>query len=117
VSAVVFSNGGTWAKFSRRGVQTGRYRGKIKQIRMGAFCDPDPSSITPKMIKYEVGENGYIEEWSEGLSVIHNPGALVPLDQMWFPRMTHHRLEGGRIVSDIIDPHPLQTRTLTYVLE
>jgi hypothetical protein len=116
VSAVLFSNGGTWAKFSRRGVQTGRYRGRIKQWRVGTFADPNPSAIAPKMVRYEVGENGYVEEWSEGLSVFHNPRASVPLDQMWFPRMTHHRLEEGRIVSDIIDPLPLQTRTITTVL-
>ncbi|MDM8011944.1 MAG: hypothetical protein QUV08_13370 [Parasphingorhabdus sp.] len=80
VSAVIFSNAGTIAKFDRIGVMGGFGAPNHKYLRMGYRQDPNPNAMVPKSFVEEVGEEGYYEGWSDELQVFHNPNALVPLD-------------------------------------
>jgi hypothetical protein len=83
VSAVLFSSIGTISKFNRMGKQAGLGTNQNTLIRMGFFHDHNPNAAKPQFLSYEVDENSR-ETWSEGVSLFHNPNALIPLDPFLF---------------------------------
>lgn len=112
VGAVMFSNSGTVLKFTRMG-QLGRHRNdRIRVLRTGTCHNPDPSSATPSSFSYDVGDPLFPEDWGQGLSMFHNPHALLPVDRRLFPDIAHHRMEGGMIYSDLQDFHPYTSATV-----
>jgi hypothetical protein len=84
VSAVLFCNSGTWAKFNRMGYLAGHQRGDITIVRAGVRWNSDPNAAAPLAFKYDVRQRPTIEPWGEGLEVFHNPNALVPLPRRFF---------------------------------
>jgi hypothetical protein len=78
VSAVLFSNSGTLAKFSRLAVQEEPSEA-WRLIRTGLCFDPDPAALSPMRFEYEVGDGAFTERWEHGLHVLHNPNAIHPL--------------------------------------
>ena len=84
VSAVLFSNSGTIAKFNRMGRLAGFGSERIKMVRVGLAFDPDPNASAPRPFRMDVTDPNYSEYWVEGLDVFHNPRALVPLDPRYF---------------------------------
>ena len=76
ISAVLFSNSGTVSKFNRMGYSLSEYP-HIRMIRSGHRYDPNPTKTMPQGFAYQVGARS--EEWGEGLSIFHNPNALVEL--------------------------------------
>lgn len=114
VSAVLFSNSGTIAKFSPMGYQAGLDPAGLRIRRRGFRHDLDPNADTPLEFDYWVGERD--ELWGEGISLIHNPRAVVPLDDGAFPQVSNYRLEGGVITSTGPAFHPFISRTEIYVI-
>jgi hypothetical protein len=111
VSAVLFSNEGTVAKFSRMGLQAGLGAPNVRSWRYGICSDPDPSATVALEFSYEVGT--IPERWSDGLVVIHNPIARHPLDPSLFPSAVHHMDVDGVITSRGPPFHVYASHTIT----
>ena len=98
ISAVVFSNAGTLAKFDRMGVDAGFAPDDHRYYRVGFRLDPDPNAVIGKVFTEEVVADSE-EGWSDELQVFHNPRAKFPLPLEAFAGTTQHRFEDGRYVA------------------
>lgn len=112
VSAVFMSNSGTISKFNRLGVQ-GRFGSeRVLVIREGTAVDHNPNALVPKVFRAIVNAAGYAEQWVEGVSIFHNPRALHPVPDAWFPGAAHHHLlPDGQMRSLTPDFHPFGSVT------
>ena len=96
VSAVLFSNAATLAKFNRMAKLAGFGRSDIIMYRMGFKQDFDPNATDPIPFRVEISPGEYTERWSEGVRIFHNPNALLPLPDFLFEGCSHHYFENGR---------------------
>lgn len=117
ISAVLFSNSGTIAKFNRMGYQAGFHNQGLKLIRRGTCHNHDPNAAVPSMFSYEVGDPKYPETWSQGLNMFHNPYAKYPLDPSLFGDIAHHRLHQGLVQSIIPQFHPISSVTINLLTQ
>lgn len=111
VSAVLFSNSGTFPKFGRMGYQAGLHRGNIKMIRVGACYNWDSDASTPKKFAYDLDDPPWPEPWGQGLLVIHNPQALHPLPPYFFRDAAIQFLRDGQIITESPDFLPFASTT------
>lgn len=115
VSAVISSTSGTVSKFNRMGLLAGFGSGRVLMIREGTIVDHNSSASAPKIFRAVVNAPGYTETWVEGLSVFHNPRALMPVDPRMFPGAAHHFAEAdGRIRSFTPPFHPFGSVTRMF---
>ncbi len=115
VSAVLFSNQGTVAKFGRMAYQEGLESGGLKMVRQGLRMVHDPDAAAPAPFRYEVGSRW--EQWGEGIVAIHNPNSLHPLPATVLPDATHYRREGNDVVTTSRSSfHAFRSETTTLVL-
>jgi hypothetical protein len=112
ISAVLFSNAGSFAKFNRMGQQ----RWPAANIRMNRLCvlgDPGPAGI--KSSVRTVGDQPQ-ECWGDEIIVCHNPNALHPLPPTLFDGHAHcHVSDGGEVI--FWTPFDFVLMTETFVLE
>jgi hypothetical protein len=115
ISAVVFSSTGTISKFLRMGKIAGFGDDSVKLIYSGNKHRHDPNASLPDTFSLLI-DHKYEENWGHGISVFHNPKALVALDPDIFPSATHHRMrEDGQIISDMAEFHPYNGTTMMVV--
>lgn len=114
VSALVINPTGTLSKFNRMGYVAGFGDRKIKIIVRGlARGERDESDPRPRFFAHKVWEPGYSESWVEGMVVLHNPRAKVPLPPELIPGASHEFLqEDGRIMSLLPNFHPYISQTV-----
>jgi len=112
ISAVAFTNAGTHAKFTRMGYQMGVGNDTVFVVRTGSAFDSEPSAMLPACFSYNLDWPPRVETWGEGLVVIHNPRALHPIPDGFFPSAIDTRLEDGRIASIHRSWHPFASKTL-----
>ncbi len=115
ISAVLFNNSATIAKFNRMGKLADFGSQRVRMIRTGTCHNHDPNASEPLAFKMEVDPNNYDETWGESLSLFHNPTAIYPVDPMLFPNIAHHYFEDGFITSDLPEFHPLGSYTRTFI--
>lgn len=96
VSAIIHSASGTISKFDRIGKQCGFDTNDTEMLRIVTIHDPEPNADKPLVSRYLVDENSE-ETWGEGISVYHNPNALIPLPKDFFLSASQHFLEDGKI--------------------
>lgn len=114
VSAVLWTNSGTAAKFARMGFQQGLDSKGIHMIRQGLRFVMDSDAAEPAPFRYEVGSR--IEPWEEGLVMAHNPNADHPLPLGAFPGIVHHELiPSGLIEATLPRFHAFRSKTLIVV--
>lgn len=95
LSAVIFSNAGTLAKFNRMGFLAGWRPPGLKMIRRGILFDRTPGALEPIDFELEVGSAEYDalwpwgEAWCQELEVYHNPLAAHPIPFDLIPGATH----------------------------
>jgi hypothetical protein len=111
ISAVVFSNAGTLAKFDRMGVDAGFAPDDHRYFRIGMRVDPDPNAVVGIPFSEEVIAD-YGEGWSDEIQVFHNPRAKVPLPLEAFAGTTQHRFEDGNHISLSTGEPVLSSNTL-----
>lgn len=116
VSAVVFANTGTIAKFSRMGFQAGVSTDKVSMVRVGHAYNPDPNAADPTLFSYSLDAPPFVENWGEGLKVLHNPNALVTLPTDYFPFAAQTRWDGTAPLTDFPGWHPFASKTFTFHL-
>lgn len=97
VSGVLFANSGTVPKFNRMGYRMGhRHPLLATMCRYGFEFDPDPRSFTPRYFVEEVADVD--ERWTEGLVLIHNPVAAVPVDPDLFEGVSQVFADGQELL-------------------
>ena len=69
----------------------------------------------PLFFSYQVTEEGN-ELWSEGISIFHNPKALIPLEKDLFPFVAHHELKGKFLYSQFPDFFPYNSINYNTVM-
>ena len=111
ISAVLFSNSGTLAKFNRMGRLADFGDGRSAMFRAGVCHDHDPEAILPRPFNFEIAPGKVKESWSEGLSMFHNPKAKYPVPQELFPSIAHHEFRDDKIFSVIPEFHPYASMT------
>ena len=116
ISAVVFSNAGTLAKFDRIGIAAGFIPEKHKYFRMGFRYNPDPNAVHPTPFSDEVSRDDYIEHWSDELQIFHNPNARIPLPVETFGGVTQHFFRDGQQVSLTPEGTIMSSRTIIMSL-
>lgn len=95
VSAVLFSNAGTLAKFDRIGALAGFAPPHHEYIRIGYTFNPDPGATVGTPFKVNVADPGYQEFWGDEIQIFHNPRAKYPLAFEAFPDAMHVFYEDG----------------------
>ncbi|WP_321403486.1 hypothetical protein [Maridesulfovibrio sp.] len=97
VSAVLFSNSATAAKFNRKG-KVKWPSCEVRMLREGMSYNHDPNSDTPNPFSYEVGTESPKETWGEGLIMFHNPNARFAVDKSLFSDIPHGDYSDGCFV-------------------
>jgi hypothetical protein len=73
----------------------------------------DGDGVPAKPFQQEVWSGEYEETWIEGMSVLHNPRAKIPLEPMMLAGAAHEFLQpDGRLQSLIPEFHPVFSNTL-----
>ncbi len=117
ISAVVFTNSGTWPKFSRMGYQAGYHRGNIMMIRQGTCYHDDRNSVSPLIFQYNLDDPVVDETWEQGLVVMHNPNALYPLPRYFLKCSAVHFFEDSKVKTECLPFHPFGSTTINSLLE
>jgi ribosomal protein L30 len=117
VSAVIINPQGTLPKFNRMGYLAEFGNRRIRMVRTGlARGERNSRNPMPRPFVHEVHAPGYSESWVEGMVVLHNPNALIPLDSRLIPGASHEFLQpDGRIMSLVPDFHPVFSTTVISV--
>lgn len=95
LSAVVFSNAATLAKFNRMGFLAGWRPPGLAMIRRGILFDRKPGALEPIDFELSIESNEYQalwpwgEAWCQELEVYHNPLATHPIAFDLIPGATH----------------------------
>jgi hypothetical protein len=111
ISAILFSNAGTVAKFNRMGARAGFGDPFVSLRRTGGWNDPGPDAYEPIAFDLDVESPFYSEKWAEELEMHHNPKALHPIDDELFPGIAHFRIEDGEAGWRGPSPRVLFSRT------
>ena len=111
VSAVVFTNSGTHAKFTRMGYQQGFGIDHFDVFREGYCYNPDPDAMDPTYFEYNLAAPPLVESWGQGLVVNHNPNALFSLPKGYFPDALEGYIEDGKYRAELPYWHPFSSRT------
>ena len=112
VSALVFSNSGTYAKFSRMGYQSGFGNDVLKIKRVGRVYNELPDAMDASLFEYDMDDPNVVEPWGQGLTVLHNPKAIAPLPEEFFPAAKEHVFSNGHVLTSPGGWHPFNSDTL-----
>ncbi|MDR7193268.1 hypothetical protein [Luteimonas terrae] len=108
LSAVIFSNAATLAKFNRMGFLAGWRPAGMTMIRNGILFDRTPGALEPIPFEMSVESAEYEalwpwgEAWCQELEVYHNPLAAHPIAFDLIPGATHWFERDGDIECDTI---------------
>jgi hypothetical protein len=111
VSAIIFTNSGTFPKFSRMGYQHGIGTDIVNIIRTGFCFNSDPDAVDPTLFSYTLDEPPLVESWGQGMVVLHNPKCLRPLPREYFVDAVQGYLEKGVLKFDHTGWHPFASKT------
>jgi hypothetical protein len=117
VSAVIVNPQGTLAKFNRLGFIAGFGDRRVRMVRYGyRRNDHNLADPRPRPFRDEVHALGYRESWVDGMVVLHNPRALIPLDPELIPGATHEFLRpNGEIMSLMPECPPYIAQTIIWI--
>ena len=111
VSAVLFTNSGTVAKFSRMGFQHGFGTEEMQMVRKGTCYSPSVNAKDPASFYYGLDAPPFVEPWGQGLVVLHNPNANIPISKEYFPNAVQCYLQDGLVTTDFDPTVPFQPFT------
>ena len=114
VSAILFTNAGTSAKFSRMGFQHGIGNDIITMRRAGFFFNPLTDAMDPTFLSYDLDAPPFVESWGQGMVLLHNPKALNPISMDFFEEEVQTYIQDGVMKTDVAEHHPMSSST--YIL-
>ncbi len=112
VSAILFSNAGTIAKFDRMGVVAGFGAPDHAYIRYGYRYNPDPNATQGIIFRENVADPSYNEGWSDELQLFHNPNAQIPLSHDWLMGLAQFDVSESEQYFLVPDHHVLASMTM-----
>jgi hypothetical protein len=117
VSAVIVNPQGTLSKFTRMGYIAGFGDPRVKIIRRGLVRgEHSKDDPRPRYFVHDVSKPDYSEAWVEGMVVLHNPNARIPLPPPLIDGASHEFLqEDGRLMSLFPEFHPYFSETIILV--
>lgn len=92
ISAVIFTNNADLHKFNRIGYEQGLSEEELIIIRSGLKYNPEQDSQALDFT-YNIEKGKETENWSESLTIFHNPNAKFPLDRNIFKNIRQVWLE------------------------
>lgn len=105
LSAVIFTNTCSIAKFNRVGVSAGAATKQLRYVRIGEFFDRTPNALEGIPFCLDVTSPEYRSLWPQGyepwcaeLEVFHNPFAKYPVPKELLPETTHWFEHNGEII-------------------
>jgi hypothetical protein len=100
-------------QFNRMGFLAGFGPRNIRMVKSGVLRgEGNREDPRPRPFRQEVHAEGYTESWVEGMVVLHNPRARLPLDSGLIPGAAHEFFQAdGRIMSLLPEFHPLFSQT------
>jgi len=113
ISAIIHSASGTISKFDRIGKQCGFDTNNTIMKRIVTTYNAEPNADKPLVFEYIVDEKCE-ETWGEGVSIYHNPNALIPLPRDFFPSAPQHFLEEGKLVT--VNSEALVYSSYTFII-
>ncbi len=118
VSAVVVNPQGTLMKFNRMGLLAGFGSPRVKMRRTGILRrEGKPGGPEPQPFVQDVTPESH-ESWIEGMVVLHNPRAQIPLEPHQLPGANHEFVRSdGRILSLLPEFHPYFSETSIWLPE
>ncbi len=124
LSAIIFSNACTLAKFNRIAISRGINPGGVSCTRIGEFFDRTPGATRAIPFCMDVSSDEYRElwlyghePWSAELEVFHNPFARNPMSRKLLREATQWFYENGEIVCESFHaPAIIRSRTFTHDL-
>jgi hypothetical protein len=116
VSAVLFSNAGTLAKFDRMGIAAGFLPAGHRYFRFGYRYNHQPNAVTPIAFFEEIKSEDYEEYWSDELQLFHNPNAKHPISPEQFSGITQHFFKDGEVYSRTSQNTVLASQTMILQL-
>ncbi len=113
VSAVLLNPLGTLSKFNRLGFVAGFGDRRVTMVRSGlARGELNRADMRPWPFEQAVSDPAYRESWVEGMVVLHNPAARIPLDPDLIPGANHEFLQpDGSIISLLPEFQPYTSAT------
>ncbi|MEZ4311910.1 MAG: hypothetical protein R3F14_28110 [Polyangiaceae bacterium] len=115
VSAVIYANSFTVPKFLRISIQSGAETGTWARRKGTAIVPISETAAQLADFEYVIGSpDAPHETWAQGVTVFFNPRARVPLRDDLLACTSAFKLEGGSIVREVYDFHPLATLTTHY---
>jgi hypothetical protein len=112
ISAVVFNNCGTVAKFHRMATFADGTDG-CRLFHAGYCHDHTPESSTPSRFVIEVERGDSHELWGSGCNIYHNPNARIALPRPLFDGASDYLLRHDRQIDSLMpDFHPYLGRTV-----
>lgn len=117
ISAVLFSNTGTIAKFNRMGHQDKHCEERVRMVRFGTCYRHDPNAALPAAFVYEVGNPvAGKETWREGTVLFLNPNALHPVPSEWFGAALEEEFVNEKRICTFAEPFlPYASMTQIFV--
>lgn len=120
LSAVIFTNACSIAKFNRVGVSAGASTKDLRYVRIGEFYDRKPNALKGIPFCLDVTSKEYGALWPQGyepwcaeLEMFHNPYAEYPVSQQLLPEATHWFEKDGEIFcSSFYETSILHSRTV-----
>ncbi len=112
ISAVLFSNAGTLAKFDRMGLVAGFHPEGHRYYRIGIRYNPDPNATDGIPFYDSITDASYEEFWSDELQLFHNPNAKTPIPVEMFSGITQHFFEDGNHQVSTPEGAVLSSRTV-----
>jgi hypothetical protein len=111
ISAVMFTNSGTHAKFSRMGFQHGIATDRIFISRVGFCFAQYEDALDPTYFNYSLDYPPFVEPWGQGLIVLHNPKCLNPLPEDFFVHSAQVIFRDGFVRAVPQGWHPFSSKT------
>jgi hypothetical protein len=107
LSAVIFTNACSIAKFNRVGVSAGALTKGLRYVRHGRFYDRTPGALDGIPFCLDITSEEYralwpqrYEPWSAELEIFHNPFARHPLPRALLSEATHWFDAGGEVICE-----------------
>lgn len=117
VSAVLVNPQGTLLKFNRLGHVAGFGDSRVQMFRRAVVRRDAEADPRPVVQQERVGGEGYDENWTEGMVVLHNPTARVPLDPNLLPGATHEFLQPEGQIMSLLPDRPVYFSQTTINVE
>lgn len=109
ISAVIFTNAATTGKFTRMGWRSHGVDATTMVARSGVMWNADPDIRYATWFAYDLRKPALMERWTDGMVVMHNPKARVPLPEQAFSGITQVY---APLVESYIDQHVFSSATL-----